>query len=353
MKGQTLSPSPPADYPSRMGGHGRVTGAVVAAILVASACGGDDGGLVDRSSDTIPPISDDSTATTVPDDPSGSTTSTTSTPIDPAGPELDEDAVVSIDETASPGEVRALVRTIEVGQTARYAGFGIEVLTVDLGFDPAGFRVAQVGVRLTNDTARVDRLQTAVEIESGGTVFVLDRDLTPEVPAGGTADGSFSVRLDESFTSADAVLLIGRPDRQRVSVPLGGTGELELRTPQLWEAPGGAEADGTGIEVTLAEVRWDTADPRGQAEPGTAFVRIDYVLDSAVGTAVNDDTIALADEDGRVWAPVDASIGAIDPATPTELTATFVVDEPVPAELVLQYRERFGNGELDVALSLG
>jgi hypothetical protein len=326
--------------------------AVVAAALVPSGCGGDDGGGGSGlSGDTIPPITDD---TSVPTTSGDGLVSTTSTPAgDETLPELDESAVVSIDDGAAPGEVRALVRSIEVSESVRYAGFGIEILTVDVGFDPAGFRVAEVAVRLTNDTLRADRLQTAVEIESAGSVFVIDRDLTPEVPAGGTREGTFSLRLGENFTSADAVIFIGRPDRQRVSVPLGQAGELITRVPDEYEGPGAGEADGHAIDVTRVVVGWDTADPRSQADPGTAFVTVDYVLDSPVATAINDDTIALAHADGRAWAPTTVTIMAVEADTPTELRATFTVEEPVPEDLVLQYRERFGNGEVDVALTLG
>lgn len=322
--------------------------ALVAA-LAASACGGDGDDGPDVSGDTIAPISDDPTTSTTAaaaDDPP---------PDEPEvdRPDLDEDAVVSVDDGAAPGEVRALVRSIDVGETAHYAGFTIEVATVEIGFDPAGFAVAEIRVALTNRTPRDERLQTLVEIESAGVVSSFDRDNTPVVPAGGTSEGFFSLRLDRSFTFADAVLAIGRADRQRVTIPLGDAGELVTRVPEVYESPGAAEAGGTSVEVTRVGVGWDMTDPRGQAEPGQRFVSVDYILDSAVATAVNDDTVLLADGSGAEWAPTTATVQAVDAGEATALHATFELTEPVRDDLVLRYIERFGNGEIDVSLSLG
>lgn len=337
-----------------MRGLGGRLGALLAVAILAAACGGDDGGSSgpDPGGDTIPPITDDTSPTTTAGEPAP--TSSTSEPVDdPATPDLDESAVISVDDSASAGEVRSLVRSIAVDQAVRYAGFGIEITSVDVGFDPGGFPVAEVVVTLTNDSDGSERLQTAVEIASAGSVYLLDRDLTPEVPGGATGEGAFSVRLDTAFTFADAVLFIGRSDRQRVSVPLGDTGELVTRLPTRYDEPGSGGDDDLTIDVERVVVGWDTANPRAQADIGMAFVTVDYVLDSPVNTAVNDDTIALAGPDGQAWAPTNVTITSVDAGVPTALQATFSLEEPVPDEVVLEYRERFGNGGLDVTLALG
>lgn len=312
-------------------------------VLLPASCGG--GGGPGLPGDGLPSIGE--TTTTVDDG------TTAAPPTDSGGesPDLNEDAVVSVDEGAAAGEVRALVRSIAVGETVRYAGFTIEIERVDVGFDPAGIRVATVHVTLMNDTPKSDRIQTAVEIASGGDVGRLDRDMTPEVPAGGTGDGVFSVRLEPSFSFADAVLSIGRPDRQRVTVPLGETGERQTRLPEVIEPAGAGAADGTSIDVARLTLGWDTVNPRGQAAPGRVYVTVDYVLESAVATAVNDGTIVLLDGTGREWAPLSATVQAVDAGVPSDLQAVFEIDEPVPDGLVLRYVERFGNGEVEAALT--
>lgn len=314
----------------------------VAATLLVSACGDSSGS--DTSLDTNEPgeVQPDGSEPPVSAAPTG----------DGSGSDLTEDTVISIDDTAGPGEVRALVRRIDVNQVLRYAGFDIEVKDVTFGFDPGGFRVALVSATLTNHTTGPQRLQTAVEIESQNFVAIIDRDMSPEVPAGGSADGAFSLRLDPTFTFDDAVLYVGRSDRQRAQVPLGSVGELITLAPETFTELAGAADDVSSITIDSVTVAWDNTDPRGQADLGTAFLHIVYTLDSSVETAVSKDTIALVDRDGNTVVPVSATILAVE-GTPAQLSASFVVVDPPGGDYTLRYTERFGRGEVEVPFSIG
>jgi hypothetical protein len=246
-----------------------------------------------------------------------------------------------------------LLERVEVDQTAAYSGFDIDVRDVLIGVDPVGFDVAQVNVVLANRTSGRARLQTAVEIESQGAVAVVDRDATPQLDAGASGEGYFSLRLAESFRVADAVLFIGRPDRNRVQVPLGESGELVTRAPLLVAATSSAADETSSIALTGVTVAWDSADPRAQSEPGSAFLRVDYTLDSTVATALSDDVLSLRLPSGDLVEPENASIGAIDAGQTTEgLFGLFLVSDPARGDYALLYSERFGNGGVELPFTV-
>lgn len=223
---------------------------------------------------------------------------------------------------------------------------------VTFGFDPAGFRVAVVSVTLTNHTPRSERLQTSVEIESQGFVAGIDRDMTSEVPSGGSQGGAFSIRLDSTFTFDDAVLYIGRADRSRTQIPLGSAGELTTRVPKAFFDLGSSADDVSSITIDTGTVAWDIADPRGQAEVGFGYLHIEYTLDSTVETSVSKDTISLIDRNGIAIIPVTATIATVE-VEPTLLTASFLVSDPPEGGYTLRYTERFGRGLVDVPFSIG
>lgn len=321
--------------------------AALALCLALAGCG-DDSTTIADSIEAAPTADETAESITVPGPSAGSAPST---PSDGASGDLTEDAVVSIDESAGPGEVRSLVAEVDVGETAYYAGFDVQVGEVSFGFDPAGFRVALVSVTLTNRTPNDDRLQTAVEITSGGNTAVIDRDLTPEVPSGGAADGAFSLRLDPTFTIDDAVLLIGRADRQRAEIPLGSSGTLVTREPQTVRAVGSGGDEISMITIDAVTVAWDSADPRGQAEPGQAYLHVEYTLDTDVETAVSRGSVVVVPDGGPPVEATIASTAQVEPGS-APLTASFLVADPVAGDYVLRYTERFGRGEVEVDFTL-
>jgi hypothetical protein len=323
---------------------------LVAVGLVGACSGGSD-----STEATTPPLSDDNRTGA-----SGAAT-TDSTVSEGAGDaassgvtaDITEDAVISVDDSAAPGEVRALIRTIDVGKTVHYAGFEVQVDDVSVGFDPAGFAVAFVTMTLTNETPRDDRLQTAVEVVSQGSTAVIDRDLLPEVPSGGTAAGAVSIRLDPAtFTFDDAVLFVGRPDRQRAQIPLGSAGELVTLMPVALDVGGGASDDVSSITIDGVSLAWDTADPRGHAAPGVAFLQIGYTLDSTVATAVNDESVVLVRPDGSSVTGVGGTTGRVDGDVPFQSTVAFEVADPPTGDYVLRYTERFERGVVEVPFTI-
>lgn len=317
---------------------------------MAAACGGDDG-----STGTNPfPFEGSDASTTLPLTSSTDAATATTQPTDAApAADLSPDAVTTVDEGATAGQVRSLVRTVEVGSLVHYAGFDVTIEQVLFGFDPAGFAVAEVRASLFNDTPREDRLQTAIEIESARFVAVIDRDETPAVAPGSSASGWWSLRLDpSSFTFDDAVLYVGRPDRQRAVVPLGSAGELATLEPVEVAAQATAEGGGSTVSLGVVVLAWDQADPRGQASPGEMFLTVEYTLEAGANTAVNDDTIVLVAPDGNLLTPDSASVEQVGAAVATPLTATFVVGEPAEGDYVLRYIERFDRGEVEVPFSV-
>ena len=194
---------------------------------------------------------------------------------------------------------------------------------------------------------------TTAQLESAGFVAAIDRDGTPEVDAGATATGLLSLRLDPSFQLDDAVLSIGRPENRQAHVPLGESGELVLLTPVAYQSLGDAADAVSTVTIEQATVSWDTADPRAQSAVGAAFLTINWTLESAVGTALNDDVLTLRLPSGAEVEPVKASTQQLDAGeVATGLTAVFEVDDPALGEYVLEYAERFGNGVVEIAFVL-
>lgn len=338
------------DHGRRLWCSTRLWSVVVAAtVLTAAGCSGDSSA----------PIASDSDTTVAPQSPSDSATVQPTNDVPQSAPsastgDLRTDAVIETIAGAQAGEVSALVERIVIGQTVSYAGFDIEVTEVLIGFDPLGFAVAQVEMALTNRTPNRDRLQTAVEIESRGVVASIDRDVTPDVDSEATANGYVSVRLDPSFALDDAVLAIGRSDRNRTEIPLGSAGALVTRARSvIVDAGSGSDATST-IELTEVTSGWDLADPRTQSVAGEAFVVVRYSLESAVATAINDDVVVLRLPSGAEAAPIEASIRQVDAGVRVDdLTASFSVADPAAGPYVFVYSERFGNGTVEVPFTIG
>ena len=271
-----------------------------------------------------------------------------------SGEDLRPENVIDTIATAQAGEVSALVERIAVNQTVSYAGFDIEITNVLIGFDPSGFEVAQVELNLSNRSAQRGRLDTAVEIESSGVLAIIDRDRTPDVDPGGRGSGYVSLRLDPSFTFDDAILWIGRSDRNRVEIPLGSVGALVTRVPTVVANAGTAADATTTIELTEVTTGWDLADPRAQSAPGEAFMVVRYSLQSAVSTAVSDDVVVLRLPSGNEVTPIKASIEQVDGGVRVDdLVASFPVADPVAGDYVFVYTERFGNGTVEVPFGIG
>jgi hypothetical protein len=330
----------------RLPGHRcRVVCAVLASLLAIASCGGSDAATTDVSD-----RDDGSTAAEASGSESESESADgTSVPTEQPG----EPEIIETIPDAAPGEVRDLTSRHVIDRTAHYAGFDIDIEQVLIGFDLAGFAVAQVDAALTNGSTSSGRLDTLIVLESSGVTASVDRDNTPDVGAGATASGNWSLRLPPSFDAANAVLYIGRTDRVRVEVPLADPAVAVTLEPVVIADAGTAESDLAAIRLSRVTVAADTADPRAQSEPGSRFLVIDYELTSTEATAISDDVWMLNLPSGVTIAPVGASIASVDAEVPTEgLTVTFVVDEPVAGEYVLRYTERFGKGDLELTFGI-
>ena len=328
--------------------HGSTLDALaVACVLVATGC---SGGAADPPAATsAPPSATGANPGTSESDPVGTDQVAVG-----SGADLRPEDVIETIATAQAGEVSALVERIAVNQTVSYAGFEIDVANVLIGFDSAGFAVAQVELNLSNRSAQRGRLDTAVEIESRGVVAVIDRDRTPDIEPGSRGSGYVSLRLDPSFAFDDAVLWIGRSDRNRVQIPLGSAGELVTRGPTVVADAGTATDATTTIELTEVTTGWDLADPRSQSAPGEAFMVVRYSLQSAVSTAVSDDVVVLRLPSGNELVPIKASIEQVDGGVRVDdLVASFSVADPVAGDYVFVYTERFGNGIVEVPFRIG
>lgn len=312
--------------------------AVVCLATVATGCGGNS------SSDNV-------SATTTAGESSGTTAGPSSSSAE-TGARL---AIIKTIEDAVPGEVHDLVNEINVNTTVRYAGFDVKVTDVLIGYDPAAFFVAQVNVKLTNRTPRDYQFASVVEIESQGFVAAIDRDATPKVAAGQTGTGHFSLRLDDSFTVDDAILTIGKPENNRVEIPLGSKGELishipvDLSVDQI-EA---VSDDVSTVTLTKLALSWDSPEPRAQAEADKAFLKVEYSLTSTVATALSDEVIELRLPSGTHITPEDASVESLDAdQTKAGLFARFAIFDPPAGDYVLVYTERFGQSVIEVPITI-
>lgn len=332
-----------------MGASARHVLIVLVGVIWAAGCSGATDDLTDRVASAAPRSDTPSSQTVAPLD---RPESSDDEPRD--GLDLDGQPVASVDDNAIAGEIHSLVRSVPVGAAVRYAGFDIIVDAVEFGFDPAGFAIAYVPMTITNNAGSESRLQTAVEIDSRGHVAGIDRDLTPEVPSGGTASGAVSIRLDpDSFSFDDAVLFIGRPDRERVQIPLGSVGELIDRLPVAHQAGTTATDEVSTITIDEIVTAWDISEPRGQVEPGSIFLHLTIVLDSTVETAVNDRSIDLIRADGSLVTAEAGTLGQVAIGEPFTIMVSFLVADPPEGDYVLRYTERFDRGVLDVPFTVG
>jgi hypothetical protein len=309
-------------------------------------CGGDG-----TAEEVDPVASDDDDSA---DDDSADDDLPARSPDEPSASDDDSDEDFSeIIAGARAGEVSRVRERISIDQTAAYAGFDIDVEEVLIGQDPVGFELAQLNLVLTNRTSRINRLQTDVALMWGDTVAMVDRDATPQPDPGASEAGYFSFRLERSFTSDDAVLFIGRVDRNRVQIPFGSAGDLVTLAPEpIATTAEGSDATST-IALTRVELRWDSANPQEQSEPGKAFLHIEYALETAVATALSDDVLSLLLPSGEDVSPLGATTQAVDAGdTVEDLYGVFPVDDPASGDYVLTYSERFGNGAVEVPFSV-
>jgi hypothetical protein len=250
--------------------------------------------------------------------------------------------------TAPTTDPTGAVLSVDVDGEAWFAGFHVTLGTATAELDANGGTVLIEAdfENLGDDTATLDAtLDLAYGGEHAQEGFGMD---LPSVPGGSVSDGTFSFRVDGTFTFDEAVLTLGRSANQQAVIPLTpAAGEAVTQEPVAVAATGSATADDLRLDLHGGELRADQPWTHGQMEDGSFVLTLEYDAtfesDFAGGFAFAGENVALRLPDGTTVGVIQdghsQSIELIGPAsTVKDLVSRFEVDEPADGDYVLLVR---------------
>lgn len=234
-------------------------------------------------------------------------------------------------ETAAPEPV-----TVEIGRSFWHAGWKVDI--VDATYTPAGsglFAEATVTVRVVFDNlgANTARFNSTIALTAGGQAYPDDaaQNDWPNVPGRLSANGEIVIIVDEPFAFDDAVLIVGHPDNNQATVPLGSAGEFVSLEPVVLEVSGEAiAAERLRMAIKGGEVRADLPKEHDEVEAGRLALTLDVIAtfesDFAGGYGLTPANFALRLPDGTAVAPDDAPIKLLRGRSPLDgLRVRFLV----------------------------
>jgi len=182
----------------------------------------------------------------------------------------------------------------------------------------------------------------------------------PGVPAQRSQPGVLAFKVDEHFVLADAVLVVGKPDGQQASVPLGRPEGLVALEPRPFAITGKVTWDERGtffMSVESGELRTDYPRTHQQAPTGKEFFKLNFSAtnNSNAGMAiVFDNELTLKLPDGtRVGYDGTCSRAQIWPephSTATGGVACFLVPAPASGTYTLIW-DNYEKGALKIPVS--
>ncbi len=259
--------------------------------------------------------------------------------------------VTSEEETPQSQET-----SVEVDQTFWHSGWKLTLGTATFTSDSNGDIVA-IDTLFENLGSTEDRFNSQLVLVAGGENYT-EAELTqdfPNVPGELTGEGVLAFNVDEAFDFDDATLIIGNPDNQQATVPIGPNGDdlVDLAPIQI-EATGTATAGAVTLTVTGIEVRADFPDKHDIAEKGTLFMTVAFDAAVASGIPVGEGVLQSANvllklPNGTAVAVRDDGVSGVNEllqgkegTTIPDLLVRFEIPEPIDGDYAFVVRGVYG-----------
>jgi hypothetical protein len=303
--------------------------------LAVAACGGGTGGAP-----ADPVAAADAVVAEVPQE----------TPASQASPE-------SQDAPAPQGPT-----TVEVGQTAWFAGFKVTLGTATAEIDAGRGGTVTIEAVFENTGDETASLDATLNLTSGGETALQGFGMDiPSVPGGSSGKGAFAFHVEDSFSFDDAILTLGQPTNQQAVLPLTAmAGEAVTQEPVAVSASGSGTADTLRIDLNGGEYRADQPWNHGQMKKGSFVLTLTYDAsfekEFAGGFAFTGENVALRLPDGTTVDEIQDGesqsnelIGSN--STLKDLYSRFEIEDPAAGDYLLLVRS-FNNTEAEIPFSI-
>jgi hypothetical protein len=228
----------------------------------------------------------------------------------------------------------AVVATRTVNADAWYGGFQVHVDTAT--HDPSA-RSLVLNVAATNNgrDATLPTLHSAVK--SKGESFSEESSaFTSPIPAEGKQSGKLQYTVSPTFSLDDAVLTMGTPDEQQVSLPLGTSGAKVTFEPRAVSGLGTISAGALDFAIKSATMRGDDLGQHRQDPKGKWTLEIKFTA-TYKGTArggylLNPNDLTTKAPNGNSFvaetSDVQSAAFALMASVPSNGVWHFTVDDP-------------------------
>jgi len=165
----------------------------------------------------------------------------------------------------------------------------------------------------------------------------------PEVPGKLSQTGMITFVVDPEFEFEDAVLIVGRPENNRATIPLGPAGgDFVSLEPREVSVAGQASAGRVTISLNGGDLRADIPDGHDQMKKGWLALTLRFSASMEEGNYydqnVMDDDFALTLSDGTGVAASDGPNEIISPGTTLpDLFLRFGVRDPAQGVYTLRF----------------
>jgi hypothetical protein len=248
--------------------------------------------------------------------------------------------------------------SMAIDQDVWHAGWKVSLGTATLETDSIGVRIVSIDAVFENLSTSTSSFNSQIAFVSGGNAYsdtALEHEL-PRVPGGLTGTGIIAIQVDDDFTLDDATLIIGNPDNNQVTVPIGPDSPDELVTLEPIDIPasGSADAGPIAFSVTGVEVRADLPDWSDEVEAGKLALTVSFEVTPASGIPIGNgvlqsDNVALRVPDGSALAVrtdgrsgVNELLQGREGTLISDLSARFIIDQPAAGTYAFIVRGPYG-----------
>jgi hypothetical protein len=262
----------------------------------------------------------------------------------------------------TPASQESTATTVEVGQTAWFAGFKVTLGTATAEIDPGRGGDVTIEATFENTGDETASLDATLNLTSAGENALQGFGMDiPSVPGGSTGKGTFAFHVEDSFSFDDAVLTLGQPANQQAVLPLTAmAGEAVTLEPVAVTATGSGTADTLRIDLSGGEYRADQPWNHGQMKKGSFVLTLAYdasfLKEFAGGFAFTGENVALRLPDGTTVDEIQDGesqsnelIGS--KSTLKDLYSRFEIEDPAAGDYALLIRS-FDNTEDEIPFSI-
>jgi len=264
--------------------------------------------------------------------------------------------------TASPSDAGAeasptVPPPVTVGVSKSFWHGGWKVTLVEATFattiDDWGIRTTGVSIEATFENLGDDDdvFNSHLVLAAGGKNYAeptSDQEI-PEVPGKLLQTGKITFAVDPEFEFDDAVLIVGRPENNQATIPLGPAGgDFVSLEPREVSVAGQASSGRITISLNGGDLRADIPADHGEMKKGWLALTLRFSASMAQGNYVDAnvmyDYFALTLPDGTSVAADDGPIESISQGTTLpDLFLRFGVRDPAQGAYTLRFKDPYGE----------